>query len=169
MSTVLTTERQKKFENDLSETHRFSKFKRDPATYQPHTVLMSLQPMPALLGAIGCLVTFVFCSATWWYSQATVLKVAVAYAAQFIVLTIFVTLKVIRFWKRSRASGEESRRSTSRTVFSDFSKKLNDLSKVRREEFALTNSQGGVARTHTAGPVAEQGIEIDTVQRQITG
>lgn len=42
---------------------------------------------------------FAFGSATWWYSEITAGKFFIAYAAQAIVLMIFVALKAIRVWR----------------------------------------------------------------------
>lgn len=62
--------------------HRYAHFKRKSDTWKAYTLLANFQPVPAVLGFIGCfLVVFVFTSAIWWDSNAKFTKVAAAYAA----------------------------------------------------------------------------------------
>lgn len=109
------------------ERERYARFNRN-ASYKPWTVLISLQPIPAIFALIGCFATFVFCSATWWYREVTFTKVAIAYAAQFIVLIIFVALKAIRIWQMPAGKRRLSDLWT-RTSEDDFIGKLDDMQK----------------------------------------
>lgn len=72
-------------------------FEQGSPTYKPHIVLMSLQPLLAMLALISCFANFAFCSATQWYHPATSSKIAITYAAQSILLIIFVVLKQPEF------------------------------------------------------------------------
>ncbi|KAL1654225.1 hypothetical protein SLS61_003230 [Didymella pomorum] len=113
---------------DGSRVRPYDMFERGSPRYKPHTVLMSLQPLPAMLALVGCFVIFAFCSATWWYRLATFPKVAIAYAAQFIVLIIFAVLKATRIWRLSRAKRRQWWNSLwSQTSSDTFTEKLNSL------------------------------------------
>jgi len=70
-------------------------YQRDQVEYTPRTALQGLQPVPAILGLLGCLLFFVFTSTTWWSTPVTFTKVAVAYAAQIICFVFFIFLKLM--------------------------------------------------------------------------
>ena len=79
--------------NFISNMSRFSKHKayikrrypehdRLSVTSQSTTLLAQIQPLPAYIGMIGSLlIVLVFTTATWWSTQPTFKKVAVAYGA----------------------------------------------------------------------------------------
>lgn len=77
--------------------------RNDNADYQPITLFRRIQPAPAYLGLIGCILVLAFTSATWWNSPATFSKVAIAYAAPIILLPIWLLLKLItrRSWVKT--------------------------------------------------------------------
>ncbi|PYI11465.1 amino acid transporter [Aspergillus sclerotiicarbonarius CBS 121057] len=69
------------------------KFVRLSAEYTPRGSLLTLQPLQAWIGLIGCLAIFAFSSATWWGRHATITEVAMAYGTHIVLLVMFVILK----------------------------------------------------------------------------
>lgn len=137
--------RQRKYDSNLRDSTAYTKFRRNTEFYKPHTILISLQPWPAIFAFIGCTVVFAFCSATWWYSKVTAPKVLIAYAAQFVVLLIFLVLKAIRY----RRHGTFKSNRPIRGNFNGFTARLNDLvrfiKKPSNSSTPLTNLQSSNA------------------------
>ena len=76
---VLSPPRLKLCDDELE--RRYPEYRRESNSYKPRTFFMAIQPVPAVLGLVGCLLFFGFTSATWWDTPATFPKVAVAFAA----------------------------------------------------------------------------------------
>ena len=66
-------------DDGLSEHHQ--RFQRNSAHFTPYTFFAWFQPWVAWIGLVGCLVVFVFVSATWWSTAPNFTKVAEAYGA----------------------------------------------------------------------------------------
>jgi len=81
-------------ESRIRESH--PQYIRSSSRYKSYTFFSWLQPWVAWAGLIGCIVVFAFSSATWWSTQATFTKVAVAYAAHVILFSLYIILKIIR-------------------------------------------------------------------------
>ena len=61
---------------------RYEEFHRSGTSTETATLLMSLQPVPAIIGLVGSLaISLVFTTATWWHTKVNVRKVAVALGA----------------------------------------------------------------------------------------
>lgn len=74
-------------------------YQRHSSAYKPYTFFGWFQPWVAWIGLTGCILVFVFSSATWWSTPASFTKVAVAYGAQIILFVLFVIFKMIsRKW-----------------------------------------------------------------------
>jgi yeast amino acid transporter len=56
-------------------------YQRHSSAYKPYTFFGWFQPWVAWIGLTGCILVFVFSSATWWSTPASFTKVAVAYGA----------------------------------------------------------------------------------------
>ena len=154
---LLTHQRQRKHNARLEDENGYNKFWRDTNSYDAHTWLMSTQPLPAIIAILGCLFTFAFCSATWWYTEPSFGKVAIAYAAQFIVLLIFVVLKAIRLLRSLEQSHNWFRRRP--TDFDFFAGKLDALtllvkSKDKKKE---ASSSGILLETYPSNNQAVSG------------
>ena len=120
--------RQRKYGAEMRGITAYRRFAPESTSNKAHTVLMSFQPVPAIIALFGCLVIFAFCSATWWYSDATAPKIFIAYAAQMIVLIIFGTLKIIRIWGRGKLWVHE------RVTQTRFTKKLDAFIALIKEK-----------------------------------
>lgn len=122
--------RQRKYKTDLHNSEAYARFVRDTDQYDNdvHAFLISLQPVPAIVALLGCLCIFAFGSATWWYSHITAGKFFIAYAAQVIVLAIFVCLKTIRY-RRTKSFWPERL-----TAFAGFSEDLDNLVGLIRKD-----------------------------------
>ncbi len=94
---TLTKDNMRKFNRSLSDE------------YGANTVLGTLQPIPAIVAIVGCIVTFAFCSATWWRQPVTFPKFVIAYAAQVIVLVIFAVLKLMRWLRTNKGTRDRKR------------------------------------------------------------
>ncbi|KAL8796006.1 MAG: hypothetical protein Q9195_001582 [Heterodermia aff. obscurata] len=71
-------------------------FNRWASTWQASTFLAGLQPVPAWIGLITCLViVFPFTTATWWSTEPTFAKVAVAFGSPIVSLAFFLIRKLI--------------------------------------------------------------------------
>jgi amino acid transporter len=69
-------------------------YKRNSMLYKSYTFLSWLQPWIAWAGLIGCILTFAFSSAIWWSKPASFTKVAAAYAAVCLLLSLQFTFIV---------------------------------------------------------------------------
>ncbi|CAF9911795.1 MAG: hypothetical protein HETSPECPRED_000447 [Heterodermia speciosa] len=78
----------------------YPEYNRWASTWQASTFLAGLQPLPAWIGLITCLViVFPFTTATWWSTEPTFTKIAVAYGSPIVSLAFFLILKLItRRW-----------------------------------------------------------------------
>lgn len=131
--------RQTKFRSQLNvNDSAYKMFNRNAEAadaYGASTLFMGLQPLPAIIAITGCVVIFAFCSATWWLQPITFPKVAIAYAAQFIVVVNFLILKIRRWLKpkiaQERDQPRKHRRPMSRTEYGDFTRIVNDLSRMQ--------------------------------------
>jgi hypothetical protein len=56
-------------------------YRRDSPDYGVSTLLSWLQPFTAYLGLAGCILVFVSVSTTWWSTEVSFAKVAIAYGA----------------------------------------------------------------------------------------
>jgi amino acid transporter len=119
---------QRKYDRDLGDNVHYARFQRESEENKAHAFLMSLQPAPAIIAVLGCMCIFAFGSATWWYSDITVGKFFIAYAAQVIVLVIFAALKVIRLWRTG------SFWAIKHPGFTGFSQNLDDLNRLIRDD-----------------------------------
>ena len=72
----------------------YPEYDRRSREYQHTTLLYRLQPFPAWIGFLGCLVVLAFTSASWWNSAASFSKVAVSFGAPIVLFVIFVALKI---------------------------------------------------------------------------
>lgn len=118
-------------------------------SYDATTVLGILQPIPGVIAVLGCIATFVCCSATWWHQPITFPKVAIAYAAQVIVLVIFLALK-IRRWLIPSTTKDADRRSPLRKNLSS-------------ELVAIVNNLNGMKylnKAESEGSTAGRDIEL---------
>ncbi|MCJ1396757.1 hypothetical protein MMC18_009649, partial [Xylographa bjoerkii] len=71
-------------------------YKRHDPNYRPFTLFAFAQPVPAYIGLLGSvLVVLVFTSSTWWDGPVTFGKVAIAYAAPMVLLSMWVAAKII--------------------------------------------------------------------------
>jgi amino acid transporter len=121
-------------------------------------MLISLQPLPAIVGFVGCLVVFAFCSATWWYTKATAEKVFIAYAAQVIVVTIFLVLKAIRYFR----TGTFKSQRIDRGSFAGYLERLNDLQRhVKKSSTNTTTPSDQSSTRSTTTRDQAMGYELD--------
>lgn len=118
------------------------RFKRDTDDYEAHAVLISLQPGPALVALIGCMCIFAFGSATWWYSDITAGKFFIAYSAQTIVLSIFVALKTIRFYRTGSIWTPHL------TAFAGFTENLDNLLRLIKKSPVRSISLANLERSN---------------------
>jgi hypothetical protein len=91
---MLTGNRNRKCKEDL-ETEA-PRYYRRSNSYNAWSFLFGLQPAPAYIGLLGCFLVLASASASWWSTDATFGKVAVAYAAPIIFVVIFLITKLAR-------------------------------------------------------------------------
>lgn len=127
--------RQRIFDSNLCDSAAYQRFRRNAEMYEAHTMPISLQQWPTVIAFVGCIVLFVFCSATWWYSKVTTPKVLIAYAAQLVVLIAFLLLKAIQYRRTSTFKSERPVRGG----FNGFTARLNDLVRFLTKPSAPAN------------------------------
>ncbi|KAF2097248.1 amino acid transporter [Rhizodiscina lignyota] len=80
---------------DADIANNYPAYKRLGPTHKAYTFLGFAQPFLAYAGLIGCVLVLAFASATWWDTQPSFTKIAVAYAAPIILLPLWLIFKLI--------------------------------------------------------------------------